>query len=629
MSEIGSEAPPIKVGKWLKNGIDIEGLIGTKAIVLEFWAFWCPPCIRAIPHINKLSQQFQDIVFIGMTSNRNDLKQSEDLVEKMKNDMDYHIAIDDEDGTTDTNYMKKFGVSGIPHCFFISKEGKILWHGHPMELDPVLDVENSDISVRDFYRSIVANDNSKILEVLNQSPEKAKTIPKTLIEMLVEKKNFVVLEKILDTDIDMSQMSMNDFFDFADFPQNFLRKLLSKLSKTPMTIDSLDGSILAVVRIIYGYFRTFQMDMVADFTEQFCQSIRDIHEKIPFDFTQKQILFPFVRSMISGLVEYILGLHKFTDEQYNARDGDRTILDSLFAFYSYIPQPEEAKKILSMILPHLSSETLTMSLDTCFLIDSSVVDLCISAPTFDVHAKTQSGQTVLHLAVQNKMNQIVAKVISMGANVNEVDGDGASPLHYCNASSLPLLLDAGADPKVLNSAGKNFFESVATHGLDLDFVEEVKNRKLLNSVDFVKGIIRDKRFSKDVKQLISDENIKATSDLLLAAAESGAVANVLFLLSQGADPNAKNSNQSNLLHLSAQHATVDEFKSLVSLSGLQLTDEKDDLGWNVFHYAGYKSNKTLYAYLKEELNQDPVIFHRSHLVEHLMDESEPDSKFQC
>jgi hypothetical protein len=34
--------------------------------------------------------------------------------------------------------MSGFGVNGIPHAFII-KEGKILWHGHPMQIDAELE----------------------------------------------------------------------------------------------------------------------------------------------------------------------------------------------------------------------------------------------------------------------------------------------------------------------------------------------------------------------------------------------------------------------------------------------------------------------------------------------------------
>ena len=40
-----------------------------KAVVLDFWATWCGPCIAAIPHWNQLATQFRGkpVVFVSVT----------------------------------------------------------------------------------------------------------------------------------------------------------------------------------------------------------------------------------------------------------------------------------------------------------------------------------------------------------------------------------------------------------------------------------------------------------------------------------------------------------------------------------------------------------------------------------
>lgn len=31
-----------------------------KVVVLEFWATWCGPCVKTIPHLNSLVEEFKD-----------------------------------------------------------------------------------------------------------------------------------------------------------------------------------------------------------------------------------------------------------------------------------------------------------------------------------------------------------------------------------------------------------------------------------------------------------------------------------------------------------------------------------------------------------------------------------------
>lgn len=105
-----------------------------KVIVMEFWATWCPPCKKSIPHLSKLQEKYKDkVVVIGISGEE---KAVVEKFYKAQKEMKYRVAIDNEDKTGGI-YMTGFGVNGIPHAFII-REGKIIWHGHPMEMDDQL-----------------------------------------------------------------------------------------------------------------------------------------------------------------------------------------------------------------------------------------------------------------------------------------------------------------------------------------------------------------------------------------------------------------------------------------------------------------------------------------------------------
>lgn len=129
--ELGQDASPLKIAEWVKGKpVDLAAAKGNQVVVVEFWATWCPPCVTSIPHLTEMQKQFKDVLFVGVSAEKADVVKK--FVAKMGDKMDYNVAIDD-DGKTSAGYMEEFGVNGIPHAFIVDKQGRVVWHGHPMD----------------------------------------------------------------------------------------------------------------------------------------------------------------------------------------------------------------------------------------------------------------------------------------------------------------------------------------------------------------------------------------------------------------------------------------------------------------------------------------------------------------
>src|SRR5437870_3097657 len=67
----GDSAPAIKLDSLTPDRPVAEALAALKgkAIVLEFWATWCGPCVDSIPHLNELVDKFagRPIEFLSVT----------------------------------------------------------------------------------------------------------------------------------------------------------------------------------------------------------------------------------------------------------------------------------------------------------------------------------------------------------------------------------------------------------------------------------------------------------------------------------------------------------------------------------------------------------------------------------
>ncbi|RMD81890.1 MAG: TlpA family protein disulfide reductase [Lentisphaerae bacterium] len=126
---IGDKAPKLSVKKWYnkKASEKVRFGDGKHVYIVEFWATWCPPCRKSIPHLNQLWQKYSSkgLVVIGIS--KEDAAKVGPFVKKMQ--MKYWVGVDDN-GKTNSVYME--GIDGIPHAFLIGKDGKILWAGHPL-----------------------------------------------------------------------------------------------------------------------------------------------------------------------------------------------------------------------------------------------------------------------------------------------------------------------------------------------------------------------------------------------------------------------------------------------------------------------------------------------------------------
>lgn len=105
---------------------------GEKITVIEFWATWCTPCLKTIPHLTKLQDEFGEdtLRIIGISNEARDVVMP--FVEEMGEEMGYTVAVDQNDQTT-RRFRRPDGP--IPRAFVFNQQGRLIWIGHPAEPD--------------------------------------------------------------------------------------------------------------------------------------------------------------------------------------------------------------------------------------------------------------------------------------------------------------------------------------------------------------------------------------------------------------------------------------------------------------------------------------------------------------
>ena len=99
--------------------IELASYRGEKAVVLDFWASWCPNCRRSMPKINELYTQYRDQVeVIGVN-----LRESSDVATDFMRDNGFEFtSVLDSDGSI----AQQFGVTYTNYHVLIDKNGQIV-----------------------------------------------------------------------------------------------------------------------------------------------------------------------------------------------------------------------------------------------------------------------------------------------------------------------------------------------------------------------------------------------------------------------------------------------------------------------------------------------------------------------
>jgi len=133
---VGDATPALDGLDFVQGGMEDLSASGTKVLVVEFWATWCGPCLKSIPHINDMYQSYKDqgLVVVGVSDEKR--SKVEPFVKKRGSEMSYPVALDAEKKVAEV-FMVASGQKGIPCAFVTTVQsgqtaGKVVYIGHPM-----------------------------------------------------------------------------------------------------------------------------------------------------------------------------------------------------------------------------------------------------------------------------------------------------------------------------------------------------------------------------------------------------------------------------------------------------------------------------------------------------------------
>ncbi|MFQ5805562.1 MAG: redoxin domain-containing protein [Phycisphaerae bacterium] len=117
--EVGTQAPDWTLKTPTGESVSLAKLRG-KIVVLDFWATWCGPCIKAMPGVQKLHEKFEGkpVAVFGVNTWEN--KTADPAAFMKNNDYTYGLLMNGDEVAT------AYGVRALPTFYVIGPDGKIL-----------------------------------------------------------------------------------------------------------------------------------------------------------------------------------------------------------------------------------------------------------------------------------------------------------------------------------------------------------------------------------------------------------------------------------------------------------------------------------------------------------------------
>ena len=96
---------------------------GEKLTVIDFWATWCKPCVKSIPKLVEMADEFENrgVNFVGISiDGPRNLAKVKPFARSLG--VDYPVLLD-----TNSEIMARLGVQAVPSLLIVNSENEIVY----------------------------------------------------------------------------------------------------------------------------------------------------------------------------------------------------------------------------------------------------------------------------------------------------------------------------------------------------------------------------------------------------------------------------------------------------------------------------------------------------------------------
>ncbi len=151
---VGKPAPELThIKGWVNGGpVKLADLKG-KVVVLDFWGYWCGPCVHSMPELAQLHEKYKDKGLVIIAVHDGSATDIADMMAKLERpkkeiwggkDLPFLIALDSgKVGPGDTAYgsgdaTAAYGITSFPTQVLIDKDGNVVGRPRDGQLETMI-----------------------------------------------------------------------------------------------------------------------------------------------------------------------------------------------------------------------------------------------------------------------------------------------------------------------------------------------------------------------------------------------------------------------------------------------------------------------------------------------------------
>ena len=117
------EIPNFRLKNLDNRTVSFNSLKGEQFTVIDFWATWCKPCVKSIPKLVEISNEFEDqgVQFIGISiDGPRNLAKVKPFARSLG--MTYPVLLD-----VNSEVMPKLSVRAVPTLLIVNADNEIVY----------------------------------------------------------------------------------------------------------------------------------------------------------------------------------------------------------------------------------------------------------------------------------------------------------------------------------------------------------------------------------------------------------------------------------------------------------------------------------------------------------------------